>query len=178
MGQKMRRNRPMVKPASGVSRKPSSWERWRPAGQLGAENRNSPARRRRSQEVMGDPFLKQSGCLPGYGIEHEKVIRENKSESGLQKGPALVGIAQSFSRYRQKLAATGMRRLVEVSGGNKTPAQFQASLCRHRPPARGGAAGKYARVVTGMGREVALVPMRAIISNRYARVLRSTAFRM
>jgi len=126
---------------------------------------------------MGGTFLKQSGCLPGYGTEHEKIYRENKSESGLQKGPALVGIAQSFSRYRQKLAATGMRRLVEVSGGGKARVRFRGRPGQHRP-ARGSAVGKHTQVVTGMGREVALVPMRAIISNRYARVLRSTAFRM
>ena len=142
----------MVKPASGVSRKHSSWEYWRPAGQLGAENRNSPARRRRSQEVMGDPFLKQSGCLPGYGIEHEKFIRENKSESGLQKGPALAGIAQSSGRDWQKLAATGMRRLDEVSGGGRTPAQFRAKPGQHRS-ARGGAVGKHTQDGSRMGRE-------------------------
>jgi hypothetical protein len=126
---------------------------------------------------MGDPFLKQSGCLPGYGIEHEKFIRENKSESGLQKGPALAGIARSSGRHRQKLVATGMHRLDEVSGGGRTPAQFRAKLGQHRL-ARGGAVGKHTQVGPRMGREVALVPMRTIISNRYARVLRSTMFRM
>ena len=40
-------------------------------------------------------FLKQFMCLPGYGIEHEKFLRENKCESGLQKGPALAGVARS-----------------------------------------------------------------------------------
>jgi hypothetical protein len=125
----------------------------------------------------GGIFLKQSGCLPGYGIEHEKFIRENKSESGIQKGPALAGIAQSSGRDRQELAATGMRRLDEISGGGRTPALFRAKPGQHRP-ARGGAVGKHTQIGPRMGREVALVPMRAIISNHYARVLRSTAFRM
>jgi hypothetical protein len=122
-------------------------------------------------------FLKQFVCLPGYVIEHEKFLCESNFESGLQKGPAFAGIAQSSSRHRQKLAATGMRRLVELSGGGKSPARFRAKPGQHST-ARGGAVGKHPQVVTSMGREVALVPMRTIISNRYARVLRSTMFRM
>jgi hypothetical protein len=121
--------------------------------------------------------LKQSRQLAGYGIEHEKFIRENKSESGLQKGPALAGVARPASRRGPELAANRMRRLVKISDGGKATNQFQAWPGRHRP-ARGGAVGKHTQVVTGMGRKAVLVPMRAIISNRYARVLRSTAFRM
>jgi hypothetical protein len=121
-------------------------------------------------------FLKQFIRLPGYGIEHEKFIRENKSESGLQKGPAAAGIAQSSGCHRQKLAATGMRRLDEDSGGGRTPAQFRAKPGQHCP-ARGGAVGEQTQIGPRLGREVALVPMRTIISNRYARVLRSTVFR-
>jgi hypothetical protein len=76
----------------------------------------------RSQEVCGGTFLKQSVRLPGYGIEHEKVFRENKCESGLQKGPALAGVAWSSSRHGQELAAVRMRRLAEISGGGKATA--------------------------------------------------------
>jgi hypothetical protein len=126
---------------------------------------------------MGGTFLKQFGCLAGYGIEHEKFIRESKCESGLQKGSALAGIARPSHRCGQELAATGMCRLVEISGGGKAPAHFWAKPGQHRP-ARGGAVGKHTKIGPRMGRETALVPMRAIISNRYARVLRSTAFRM
>jgi hypothetical protein len=126
---------------------------------------------------MGRTFLKQSGRLPGYEIEHEKFIRENKSESGLQNGPALAGIAQSSSRDRQELAATGMRRLVEISSGGQAPAKFRAKPGQHRPQC-GGAVGKYPQVVPRMGREEFLAFMRATISNRYARVLRSTVFWM
>ena len=89
---------------------------------------------------MGGTFLKQSECLPGYGVEHEKFIRENESESGFQKGPALAGVARSFSRYRQELAATRMRRLVEISSGGKAPVQFRAKNRQHRH-ACGGAVG-------------------------------------
>jgi hypothetical protein len=127
--------------------------------------------------ILGGTLLKQSGYLPGYEIEHEKFIRENKCESGLQKGPALAGVAQSSGRYRQKLAATGLRRLVEVSGGSRTPALYRAKPGQHRL-ARGGAVGKHTKIGLRMDWKVALVPMRTIISNRYARVLRSTAFRM
>jgi hypothetical protein len=121
-------------------------------------------------------FLKQSMRLPGYGIEYEKIFRESKCESGLQKGPAFAGVARSSNRCGQELAAAGMCRLVEISGGDKATAQFGAKPCQHRP-ARGGAVGKYTEVVTSLGREAALVPMHTIISNRYARVLRSTVFR-
>jgi hypothetical protein len=126
---------------------------------------------------MGGTFLKQFMRLPGYGIEYDKFIRENKSESGLQKGPALAGVAWPANRCGQKLAATGMRRLDEISDGGKAPARFRVRP-QHRHPARGGAVGKHTQIGPRMGREVALVPMRTIISNRYARVLRSTAFRM
>jgi hypothetical protein len=63
---------------------------------------------------MGGTILKQFVPLPGYGIEHEKVIRENKCESGLQKGPAPAGIARPASRCGQELAAARMHRLVEI----------------------------------------------------------------
>jgi hypothetical protein len=126
---------------------------------------------------MGGTILKQFVPLPGYGIEHEKVFRESKSESGLQTGPAPAGIAGPASRCGQELAATGMRRLVEISGGGKAPVRFRDKCCKNRP-ARGGAVGEHTKIGPRMGREVALVPMHTINSNRYARVLRSTAFRM
>jgi hypothetical protein len=127
--------------------------------------------------ILGGTFLKQSMYLPGNVIEHEKFLCESKCESGLQKGPAPAGIARPASRCGQRLAATGMRRLDEISGGGRTPARLRTKPGQHRL-ARGGAVGKHTQVVTGMGREVALVPMRTINSNRYARVLRSTACRM
>jgi hypothetical protein len=68
---------------------------------------------------MGGTFLKQSMRLPGYGIEHEKLIRENNSESGLQNGPALAGVARPSNRCGRELAAARMRRLDESSSGGK-----------------------------------------------------------
>jgi hypothetical protein len=128
--------------------------------------------------ISGGTFLKQSGRLPGYGIEHEKFFRKSKSESSLQKGPALASVARPSNQHRQELAATRMRRLDEISGGGKAPNQFRAVSGQRRHPARSGTVGKHSKIGPRMGREVALVPMRAIISNRYARVLHSTAFRM
>jgi hypothetical protein len=133
---------------------------------------------RRDMAARSPPlFLKQSGWLPGYGIEHENIFRKSECESGLQKGPAFAGVARPSGRHGPELAAARMRRLVEISGGGRTPALFRAKPGQHRL-ARGGAVGKHTQVGPRMGREVALDPMRAIISNRYARVLRSTAFRM
>ena len=108
--------------------------------------------------IMGGTFLKQSVRLPGYGygIEHEKFFCESKCESGLQNGPAPAKAARPSNRCGQELAATGMRRLVEISGGDKAPARFRAKPSQHRHPARGSAAGKCAGVVPDMGREVAL----------------------
>jgi hypothetical protein len=128
--------------------------------------------------LQADPqanFLKQSGRLPGYEIEHEKFMRENECESGLQTGPAVAGFTGPANRCGQELATAWMRRLVEVSDAGKAPVQFRARPGQPRP-ARGGAAGKHTQIVTGMVQEAALVSMRAIISNRYARVLRSTMF--
>jgi hypothetical protein len=127
--------------------------------------------------ILGGTFLKQSMYLPGNVIEHEKFLCESKCESGLQKGPAPAGIARPASRCGQRLAATGMRRLDEISGGGRTPARLRTKPGQHRT-ARGSAVRKHTQVGPRMGREVALVPMRIIISNRYARVLRSTMFRM
>jgi hypothetical protein len=73
---------------------------------------------------MGGIFLKQSGHLPGYEIEHDKFIRENKSESGLQNGPALAGITRPAHWCGPELVAVGMRRLDEISGGGKATTQF------------------------------------------------------
>jgi len=91
-------------------------------------------------------------CLPGYGIEHEKIFRKSECESGLQKGPALAGVARSANRCGRELAATGMRRLVEVSGGGRTPAPYRAKPGQHRP-ARGSAVGKHTQIGPRMGRE-------------------------
>jgi len=87
-----------------------------------------PAGRRRSQEVYSGTFLKQSVRLPGYGIEHEKFIRERKSESGLKKGTAAAGIARPSNRHGQELVAAWMRRLVKISAGSKVTARFRARL--------------------------------------------------
>ena len=101
---------------------------------------------------MGATFLKQFVRLPGYGIEYEKLIRENKCEFSLQKGPALAGVARASNRCGQELAAVRMRRLDEISGGGKAPAQFRTKPCQHRP-ACGDAVGKHAQVGPRMGRE-------------------------
>jgi hypothetical protein len=99
---------------------------------------------------MGGTFLKQSVRRPGYGIEHEKFFCESKCESGLQNGPAPAKAARPSNRWGQELAAPGMRRLVDISGGDKAPARFRAKPSQHRHPARGSAAGKCAGAVPGI----------------------------
>jgi hypothetical protein len=55
-------------------------------------------------------------------LEYEKFFCESKCESGLQKGPAPAKVARPSNRCGQELAAVGMCRLVEISGGSKAPA--------------------------------------------------------
>jgi hypothetical protein len=122
---------------------------------------------------VGGNCLKQSVRLPGYGIEYEKFYRENKSESGLQKGPAFAGVARSSNRCGQELAAARMRQLVEISSCDKAPVRFRAKPGRHRPVAGGSAVGKHTQVGPRMGREEFLA---SHAQHHFKRLCKSFAF--